>query len=136
MDKKITFKAEVTFTGTQGQFVKLATALKELPIKVRGLGWPPGHEVAGCWPLRLEKILGRIRLISLIREYPRIKNIPIPGGIRLAHVHIGHDIVFIDQKKFKQIVGEVVTKLARKMTGKAEYVKTVGAIRNLVPGAK
>ncbi len=135
MNEKITFRTEIEFKGTLEEFVKVATTLVELPIRIR-VEWPPGH-TAGCWPIGPEELLPRKILDKIIEDMPRIKIIRgIRGGIRDPHLHIGDEIVLIDRKRFKEVVGQVAMELAGRLAERADYTETVGAIRNLVSGTR
>lgn len=137
VENKITYKAEIEFRGNIQEFEKLANQLGTLDITIRGKGWHIDHTTMGCWPIAIERILP----IRLIRKFtidrPKIiLDIPIPGGIQPAHLHIDNEVVFLDHDQFKSFAGEVAQELAQRLAGKEDYVTTVGAIRNLVPGAK
>ncbi len=135
MGDKITFKTEIEFKGSIAEFEKVAAALVELPIRIR-VEWPPGH-TAGCWPIGPEELLSKKVLEKVTEGMPRIKIIKgIPGGIRDPHLHIENEVALLDRARFKEVVGQVAMELAGRLAERAEYVETVGAIRNLVPGAR
>ena len=75
-------------------------------------------------------------LKKLIINKPRIRIEPIPGGLRVPHFHINDKVVLVDRIEFKEVIGEVAKELTGRPAEKAEYTETVGAICNLVPGAK
>jgi hypothetical protein len=136
-DVEITFRTEIEFKGSIQEFEKVATTLVELPIRIR-VEWPPGH-TAGCWPIAPEQILGKRVLDRVTEGMPRIKAEiirGIDGGIRDPHLHIRDEMVLLDRARFKEVVGQVAMELAGKIAEREEYTETVGAIRNLVPGAE
>jgi hypothetical protein len=113
----------------------VTASLRELPIIIRVREWPPGHTNAGCWPINIKDL--RIREFDkFIKGKPRIRIAPFPGGLRVPHFHIGDEVVFVTQEEFKEVVGQVAKELAEQLAVKANYIDTVGAIRNLVPDAK
>ena len=59
----------------------------------------------------------------------------IAGGIRDPHLHLDDDVVLLDRIRFKEVAGQVAQELAERLADKTGYTETVGAIRNLVPGA-
>ena len=136
MNKAITFRTEIEYRGSAEEFGKVAAALVELPIRIR-IEWPPGH-LAGCWPIPIGEILSDRILENIIEDMPRInaKIIQgIPGGIRDPHLHLRDEVVLLDKNKFKELAGQVAQELTERLADKAGYTETVGAIRNLVPGA-
>lgn len=135
MDEKITFRTEIEFKGSIPEFEKVVASLAELPIRVR-VEWPPDH-TAGCWPIGPEEILSPRVLGKVTEGMARIKIVRgIKGGIRDPHLHIKDEVVLLDRTRFKEFVGQVAMELGGRLAERAEYVETVGAIRNLVPGAK
>jgi len=135
MNEKIIFRTEIEFKGSIEEFEKVAATLVELPIRIR-VEWPPGH-TAGCWPIAPEELLSRKILDKIIEGMPRIKIIRgIDGGIRNPHLHIGDEVVLINRERFKELAGQVAMELAERLAERADYVETVGAIRNLMPDAK
>ena len=136
MNKAITFRTEIEFKGSAEEFGTVAAALVELPIRIR-VEWPPGH-LAGCWPVSIGHVLSDKILDKITEGMPRInaKIIQgIAGGIRDPHLHLGDEIVLLDRIRFKQVAGQVAQELVERLADKAGYTETVGAIRNLVPGA-
>jgi hypothetical protein len=136
MNKTITFKTEIEFRGSAEEFGKVAAALVELPIRIR-VEWPPGH-LAGCWPVLINEVINDSILDKITEGMPRISakiNQGIPGGIRDPHLHLRDEVVLLDKNRFKQLAGQVAQELTERLADKAGYTETVGAIRNLVPGA-
>jgi hypothetical protein len=136
MDEKIVFRAEIEFRGTIAEFRKLQASLEKLPITGRVAEWLPGHDEAGCWPLHVGKILPIKELEEVLAGKPRVRIRPFPGGLRVPHFHIKDEVVLVERKEFKKILGEAARELAGRLAEKAGYAETIGAIRNLVPGAK
>lgn len=136
MNKAITFRTEIEYRGSAEEFGNVAAALVELPIRIR-VEWPPGH-LAGCWPVSIGEVLNDRILEKITEGMPRInaKIIQgIPGGIRDPHLHLRDEVVLLDKNKFKQLAGHVAQELAERLADITGYTETVGAIRNLVPGA-
>lgn len=130
------YRAEIEFVARSiDEFEKIVASLVELPITVRVREWPIGHTIAGCWPIPIDHL--RLPIFEkIVKNKPKIVIRPLPGGIRIPHLHVMDKVVLVDRKEFKQVIGEVAKELAGKLSEKAEYIETVGAIRNLVPGAK
>jgi hypothetical protein len=132
MPDEITFRTEIEFVGSADEFGKVVASLKGLPIRLRS-EWPPDH-LAGCWPLPPFEIIGDDILEKIIKGKPRLG--PgiingIRGGIRDPHLHVGDEVVMIDRKAFKEVVGRVAMELAGKLSEKGEYVETLNAVRTL-----
>ncbi|MFB0535859.1 MAG: hypothetical protein ACETWR_12860 [Anaerolineae bacterium] len=135
MEEKITFRTEIEFKGSIGELGKVVAALQELPIGI-GVEWSPVHPL-GCTKVFEEFLSGKV-LDKVIEGMPRIKAEiirGIRGGIRDPHLHIDNEVVLLDRVRFKEVVGQVAMELAGRLGETADYTETVGAIRNLMPGA-
>jgi hypothetical protein len=125
MDRKITFRTEIEFKGSVGEFQKVAATLVKLPIRLRA-EWPPEH-TCGCWP-------GGPPQVPDGPLEPDIVIGPIAGGIRDPHLHMEGGIALLDRKQFKEVITKAATDLAGKLAETADHVEAVGAIRNLARG--
>jgi hypothetical protein len=62
------------------------------------------------------EFLGDAVVNSLVKDMPRIKiNKEIYGGMRNPHLHIKNEIVLLNKERFKELVGQVVTKLSKEL---------------------
>ena len=131
MEKEITFRTEVEFKGSAEEFAKVAEALVKLPVRLR-VEWPPGH-LAGCWPVGIEKLLGRPALNRIAEGMPRLKIVKgIDGGMRDPHFHLGDEIVLLSRERFRELVGKAAMEIAGIFADKAEYAQAIGTIRSMV----
>lgn len=131
-DEEIAFQTEIKFKGKIREFIKIADALKELPIDIR-VEFPRDH-TAGCWPIPPLKAIGAERIEEIIEGQPRFIIKGIDGGIRDPHFHEKDEIILLDRKRFQQLVKGVAGELAETFAGKANYAETLGAIRGLAEG--
>lgn len=138
MAELLKWKAEVKFVGTADDFNKMAARLDELPVEVTIPEWYcRPHHYAGCMPIPIDLIL-RDRLKELVVDLPRyrIKFIrDIYGGMRMAHVHLGEEVVLLDQARFKKLVSGVAQELGEKrVEAIGDYIEVMDAVGRLDPG--
>jgi hypothetical protein len=133
--KEIIFRTEIEFRGTMEEFQEVSAKLAELPIKLR-VELPSDH-TKGCWPFPIEGILSKRVMEKVIDDMPRYNLVKdIYGGIRIAHLHIGDDLVLLDRERFQNFVGQLAMEIGQRIAAKADYTTTVGAIHGLVKGAQ
>ena len=137
MTERLKWKAEIEFVGSADEFNKMVARLDELPVEIAIPEWEfrPRH-FDGCMPIRIDMVLGD-RLLELVEDLPRI-NIKyirdIRGGMRMAHVHMGDEIVLLDQARFKQLVTGVAHELGERRVEQIEdYIKVMDAVGRLDP---
>lgn len=101
----LTWKAEVEFRGTYEEFQKLAEilAVVRAGISVGQVIPQPGN--SGYISPRFLEAAAVARLNETNSQRIAVQN--ISGGIRTPHLHLGHEIVLVDRKQFKTILGEV-----------------------------
>ena len=138
MDMNLTWKAEIVFKGDAKGLTQLANALEKIPVEVSIPEWKiRPHHLAGCFPLPIDRLLRQELIDKIIDGMPRmqVKFVKdIAGGIRLAHLHIGNEIVLLDQDRFRTFASTVAAELANilvDMEG-TDYVEVMGPINNLM----
>ena len=137
MDKKFNWKAEISFKGTPAEFKKLTEMLEKAPVEVKIPEWGDlPHHLAGCSRIRLERILRDDFLEKIIVDMPRFPikfPIPIPGGIRSPHIHLGRDIVLLEPERFRTYAAAIATELATMLVDIEgdDYVEVMGPINSL-----
>ena len=132
MTKKVKFKAEVEFEGSIEEFREFANNLvgANCKIKVDEFPFPWGGKNGG-WPVPVERL---IKVEKYLQEQPRIKLIrDLAGGIRVSHIHLKDEILFVDRNIFKDIMGDVARELAEDLAEEVEYVDAINAINHLAP---
>ncbi len=116
MADKMTWKAEVKFTGTVEEFNRFAEMLEKTQVEVAIPEWVkiPKH-LAGCFPFPVDAILSRDQIKKVTdKQIPtQIKFIrDIRGGIRTPHMHLGDQVIFLDQERFRDMAKNVAERLA------------------------
>ena len=137
MDKPFTWKGELSFSGTEKDFARLAAILDSYPVRVEIPEWriiDTGH-LAGCNRISVDTLLEAKRLDEIIAEQPRFKPTfikDIRGGIRSPHLHLGDEVVLLNRDRFKMMVGSVATALAEARVDKYyDYINVVGRVNEL-----
>jgi len=140
MTEPLKWKAEIKFAGSPEEFNKMLARLDQLPVEIAIPEWErrPNH-LAGCMPFPLDLILGD-RLLKLVEDQPHV-NIKyirdIRGGMRMAHVHIGDEVVFLDRARFKTLVSSVAQELGGMRAEKIDdYIEVMDAVGRLDPAFK
>jgi hypothetical protein len=141
-DGQIVFEAKIRYSGDIEKFQKVGETLAGLPLEWSVPGWPLHHEIAGCWPIGLHDLIDKGWLNKLLEGSPRFK-VPelicrnICGGIRVAHVHLPpSEIVLVDPKRFKELVGRVATELVQRLGDTPQYAGVTAAMRELAGASK
>lgn len=116
MADKLTWKAEVKFTGTVEEFNQFAEMLEKAKVEVAIPEWSkiPKH-LAGCFPFPIDNILTREQIKKVIDKQvvAQIKYIrDIRGGIRTPHMHLDNQVILLEQERFKDMVKNVAERLA------------------------
>lgn len=137
MAELLKWKAEIKFVGTADEFNKMAAQLDKLRVELAIPEWVRRpHHYAGCMPIPIDMILGD-RLLELVADLPRykIKFIrDIYGGMRMAHVHLGEEVVLLDQERFKMLVSGVAKELGEKrVEAIGDYIEVMDAVGRLDP---
>jgi hypothetical protein len=138
VDTNFTWKAEIIFRGDAKEFTQFSTAFEKFPIEVNIPEWKfrPNH-LAGCFPFPIDRLLGHELIDKIIDGMPRmqIKFVKdIAGGIRQAHLHIGDEIVLLDQDRFRMFASTVASELATMLVDREgmDYVGVMGPINSLM----
>jgi hypothetical protein len=136
MDQRITWKAEITFTGTADEFNRLSKALAASPVTVSIAEWAGiKHHLAGCNRVDIREVLDPARLERATAGQPRMRLRyiqDIRGGIRTAHLHLGDEVVLFDREHFKTLVTEVATTLAAARVDRVDdFVEAVAPVKAL-----
>lgn len=64
----------------------------------------------------LTKLLGTERINELVKNMPRFKLIKdIRGGIRTAHLHLGDEVVLLNEDRFRDLVGQIAIDLGKEL---------------------
>lgn len=136
MDKNITWKAEIVFKGEVNDLTRLAKALEGLPVEINIPEWRfRKHHLAGCWPFPYDRLIPVDVIDKIIDGMPRVtiryvKD--IPGGIRPAHLHIGNEIVLLNQERFRTFVSTMASGIATRLVDDGhDYVELVGSLNAL-----
>lgn len=83
------------------------------PEKGLMIGTWPTPERVGIMPMPA-KALSSSLMDKITEGMPRFKlNKDIYGGIRNAHLHLGDEIILLNKRAFKDVVGEVAKEIAR-----------------------
>ncbi len=130
MTDHLKFKAEIEFDGSIAEFEELANSILKANcrIKVDEFPFPWGGKNGG-WPVPVERL---IKIEKYLQEQPRIRLIKdLAGGIRISHIHLKDEIVMVDRKIFRDIMGDVARELAESLADEVEYVQAVNAINHL-----
>jgi hypothetical protein len=136
MAEPITWKAEVTFTGTADEFNRLSKALAGHPVEVEIVEWAKiKPHLAGCNRVDIREVLDAAWLEKIVAGQPSAKLAyirDIRGGIRTPHLHLGDEVVLLDRERFRMFVNEVATTLAATRVDKVDdFVEAVAGIRAL-----
>jgi hypothetical protein len=129
MGEPIVFEAVTRLQGLQA-----IQTFQELLGKIEDIEFIYPKPFPGGWPVPIYEVLGERLLAQLSGDMPPLKIDGIDGGIRNPHLHLADRIVLVDRDRFKEVVGHVAMELAGKFAAEAEYVETVEALHNLVPG--
>ncbi len=130
MTDHLKFKAEIEFNGSVEEFEELANSILKANcrIKVEEFPFPWGGKNGG-WPVPVERL---VRIEKYLQEERRIKLIrDLAGGIRISHIHLKDEIVLVDKKIFRDIMGDVARELAENLVDEVEYVQAVNTINRL-----
>ncbi len=136
MEKKVTWQAEVKFTGTVEEFNEIASVLEKMPIEVRIPEWKCcPHNFPGGMRIPVDNLLDPGFLKEITHEMPRlnVKYIKgIDGGMRMAHVHIGDEFILLDRQRFKALASQIAFELAGKRAGEVQdYVDVMDPINEI-----
>lgn len=115
MNTQIEWKAEVSFTGDEKEFLSFADALSSHRLQVTVGGKLIPQPIGGVprWPEAL--VIPVEQLTPFIKDMPVLmeKRIGgIAGGIRIPHVHVGDKVYLLTQERFGQYLGELGRRLA------------------------
>ena len=136
MEDKFTWKGQIKFVGSSAQFNELSEMLDKYPVEFEIPEWDriPDH-LAGCFPFPLEILVSKDQIKKLTEGMPKIKIKylrDIRGGIRTAHLHLDEQLVLLDRKRFKMMVGNVAEELAEmrvdRMSDYIDVMQVVGDI--------
>lgn len=138
MKDVIRWKAEIEFEGTADEFNKMVAQLDKVPVEISIPEWiPRPHHFAGCTPLPIDMLIDKEQLGNLTEGLQRhkIKFIrDIDGGMRMAHIHIGDEIVLLDRTRFKTFVATVAYELgARRAESVDDYIDVMDPVGRLDP---
>lgn len=142
MDTNLTWKAQIIFRGDAKEFAQLANALERFPVEVAIPEWKfRPHHLAGCMPYPIDRLLGGDVIDKIIEGMPRmqIKFVKdIPGGIRPAHLHIGDEIVLLNQERFRTFASTVAAELATMLVDMEgnDYVDVMVPVNSLIETAQ
>jgi hypothetical protein len=136
MEKKVTWQAEVKFTGTVEEFNEIASVLEKMPIEVRIPEWKCcPRNFPGGMRIPVDNLLDPGFLKEITHEMPRlnVKYIKgIDGGMRMAHVHIGDEFILLDRRRFKALASQIAFELAGKRAGEVQdYVDVMDPINEI-----
>lgn len=136
MNKPLNFnwKAEVEFHGSAEEFAKITDVLKDTPVAFKFSPHP--FPFPGLWPVDWRVVVGEARAKQFLEGTNAISVRflkDIAGGIRDPHLHIGDQVVLLDQARFKEIIGEVSRELAaRRVEQMTDYIDVMEGINPLV----
>ncbi len=118
MSETVKWKGEIEFAGNVDQFRELAKLLEQLEVKVRIPEWIGRRKhLAGCNPLPITEFL-KPDIVKRLTDGAPAFNVnfvkPIPGGIRVPHIHVGPDVMLLGPKQFAEYAGELARAVAQK----------------------
>ncbi len=130
MPDTIKWKGEVTFEGSPEQLKALLEGFAAAKAKINIPEWAGRiRHLAGCSPLPIKDFLKQEHLDRLIKG-ARMVNVgplvPIPGGIRVPHIHVGDQIALVNQEQFRQYAGELAKAMAdRRVSAIDDYTEAM-----------
>lgn len=102
-----------------------AAAVLEREWNFELLPWRPD----GGWPIPFARIAGKEIIEKYAKQGIRLEKLDgIRGGEVVPHLHLGDEVIILDRSQFKELVGEVATKLATDLVEKLDYDKVVDVI--------
>ncbi len=140
MTKKISFNAQIEFSGNAEQFEQICEAISKLPVRVSpnqgGFGgshaMPDDDVPDGIWTIPPSVLLEKQAMERLTKGMNKINiSSKVTGGVQQPHLHIDDQIVMLNRSQFHEFVGLTAQKLAERLPEKLSYNQTVQKINEM-----